>query len=265
VTEIKNAQGDRLSVERDHDGNILRITSPHGHTVSIQHDSEGRITQAADDAGHWVKYEYDEHGSLKKAVDWSGATQRFRYDASFNMTSAHEITPAADGRPACQVTVRNWFDEKNRFAGQKVNNGQFASVKYRTASNGEIRGVDMHDDQGFTRFFFNDAGYETRKDFSRGKTTHWSLRRVRDPQTNAVVDFRLRCGASEVKLPVSSMAPSKTATPTYPCSLTSAPKSRASANRRPRTCRRLHRVKRQNPSGLRVACFVVLASGVVEF
>jgi len=202
ITEIKNAQGDRLSVDRDRDGNILRITSPHGHTVSIQHDSEGRITQAVDDAGHWVKYEYDEHGSLKRAVDWSGATQRFRYDARFNMISAHEITPAAKGRPACQVTVRNWFDEKNRFAGQRVSNGQFAWVKYRTASNGEIRGVDMHDDQGFTRFFFNDAGYEVREDFSWGKAIHWSLSRVRDPQTNAVLDLRLLCGTTETKLPV---------------------------------------------------------------
>ncbi len=106
MTEIKNAQGDRLSLERDREGNILRITSPHGHTVSIQHDSEGRITQAVDDAVHWVKFEYDEHGSLKKAVNWSGATQRFLYNARFNMISAQEITPAPKGRPVCQVTVR---------------------------------------------------------------------------------------------------------------------------------------------------------------
>jgi len=75
-------------------------------------------------------------------------------------------------------------------------------VKYRTASNGEIRGVDMHDDQGFTRFFFNDAGYEVREDFSWGKAIHWSLSRVRDPQTNAVLDLRLLCGTTETKLPV---------------------------------------------------------------
>jgi len=122
VTEIKNSQGDRLTIRRDRDGNILRIISPHGHTVSIEHDSEERITKATDDVGHWVKYEYDEHGGLKKAVNWSGATQTFRYDTSFNMISAHEFTPAVDGHPACQVTVRNWFDKKNRFAGQKVSN-----------------------------------------------------------------------------------------------------------------------------------------------
>src|SRR5438477_3557473 len=54
VTEIKNEKGDRLSVQRDREGNILRITSPHGHTVSFQNDSEGRIIKAQDDAGRWV-------------------------------------------------------------------------------------------------------------------------------------------------------------------------------------------------------------------
>jgi hypothetical protein len=34
VKEIKNAGGDRLSIQRDHDGNIVRITSPTG-TSSI--------------------------------------------------------------------------------------------------------------------------------------------------------------------------------------------------------------------------------------
>jgi YD repeat-containing protein len=203
VTEIKNAQGERLTINRDRDGNILKITSPHGHTVSIQHDSEGRITQAVDDAGHWVKYEYDEHGALKKAVNCSGATQEFRYDASFNMISAREVTPAVDGHPACQVTVRNWFDKKNRFAGQKVSNGIFASVNYTTAPNGKIREVRLHSDQRFTHFYLNEAGYELREDFiPRGKGANWSLRRVRDAQTNAVAELRLICAGSETKLPV---------------------------------------------------------------
>jgi YD repeat-containing protein len=202
ITEIKNAQGDRLTVDRDREGNILKITSPHGRTVSIEHDSEGRITKAVDDTGEWVKYEYDERGALAKAVNWLGTTDIFRYDQNFNMTLARELTPASKGHAACEVTVKNWYDEKNRFAGQKVSNGMFADVKYTTAPNGEIREVAMHSDQGFSRFFMNDAGYEVREDFSRGKSTHWSLLRSRDAQTNALTDLRLRCGASEIKVPV---------------------------------------------------------------
>jgi YD repeat-containing protein len=203
VTEIKNAQGERLTIDRDRDGNILKITSPHGHTVSIEHDSEDRITKATDDAGHWVKYEYDESGALKKAVNWSGERQTFRYDKNFNMISAHEFTPAAEGHPACDVIVKNWFDAKSRFAGQKVSNGMFASVTYATAADGGMREVRLHSDQGFTHFFLNEAGYELREDFTpRGKGTKWSLRRIRDPQTNAVTDLRLRCAGSETKLPI---------------------------------------------------------------
>ena len=202
VTEIKNPKGDHLTVLRDRDGNILRITSPHGHTVSLQNDPQGRITKAQDDAGHWVSYEYDERGSLKKATNWRGTTQQFRYDDRFNMLSVNERTLGARSRPACSVTVTNRFDEKNRFAGQKVSTGEFASVKYTTVASGDIREVGIHSQDGLEHFYFNDAGYSIREDFSRGKGTAWSLRRVRDAQTNAVLDVRLQCRTAEIQVPV---------------------------------------------------------------
>ena len=201
LTEIKNLAGDRLRIQRDRDGNILRITSPHGHTVEINNDSGGRILRAQDDAEHWVSYEYDHKGSLWKTANWLGVKQQFRYDDRFNMLSVSERSPATAKSPACKVVVTNWYDEKNRFAGQKVTNGQFAAVKYTTNSNGEIREVGIHSDQGFSRYFLNDAGYSVREDFSRGKV-RWSLQRVRDEQTNAVIDIRLQCAVSEIKLPL---------------------------------------------------------------
>jgi hypothetical protein len=84
------------------------------------------------------------------------------------MLSVRERSPATRGRPACEVTVTNWFDEKNRFAGQKVSDGEFASVKYTTAANGEMREVGVRSGYGLERFTFNDAGYDIRDDF-RGK------------------------------------------------------------------------------------------------
>lgn len=202
VTEIKNPKGDRLTILRDRDGNMLRITSPHGHTVSLENDPQGRITKAQDEAGHWVSYEYDEHGALKKATNWQGTTQQFGYDDHFNMLSVNERTPGTPGHPACTVTVTNRFDEKNRFAGQKVSTGEFASVKYTTVASGDIREVGIHSQDGLEHFFFNAAGYIVREDFSRGKGTAWSLRRVRDAQTNAVLDVRLQCRTTEIQVPV---------------------------------------------------------------
>jgi YD repeat-containing protein len=197
-----NPKGDRLTILRDRDGNILRITSPHGHTVTLENDLQGRITKAQDDAGHWVSYEYDENGSLKKASNWRGTTQQFRYDDRFNMLSVHERTPGTRSRPACSVTVKNRFDERNRFAGQKVSTGEFASVKYTTAASGDIREVGIHSQDGLEHFFFNDAGYSIREDFSSGKGTRWSLRRVRDAQTKAVLEVRLQCRTAEIQVPV---------------------------------------------------------------
>ena len=202
VIEIKNAKGDRLTVTRDRDGNILRITSPAGHAVDLEHDPQGRITKAEDDAGHWLKYDYDESGALKKVANWRGTTQQFRYDDRFNMLSVHEHSPRTGTHPACDVTVTNRFDEKNRFAGQKVSTGDFASVNYTTAASGDIREVGIHSQDGLEHFFFNDAGYTVREDFSRGKGTAWSLRRVRDAQTNAVLDVRLQCRTTEIQGPV---------------------------------------------------------------
>jgi hypothetical protein len=118
------------------------------------------------------------------------------------MTFARERTPQIGTRPACEVTIKNWYDEKNRFAGQKVSNGMFADVKYATEPNGEIREVRLHSDQGYSRYFMNSAGYEIREDFSRGKDMHWSLKRLREPQNNAVTDLRLGCAGSEIKLPL---------------------------------------------------------------
>ena len=201
VTEIKNPKGDRLTVLRDRDGNIVRITSPHGHTVSIENDAQGRIKRAQDDAGHWVSYEYDENGALKKAINWRGTAQQFKYHDQFNMLSVRERSPATRGQSACQVTVTNWFDEKNRFAGQKVSTGEFASVKYTTAESGEMREVGVRSRDGLERFTFNDAGYDIRDDF-RGKQVSWSVRRARDPQTNAVLDVRLQCRSTEVQVPL---------------------------------------------------------------
>jgi YD repeat-containing protein len=202
VIEIKSANGGKLTVARDRDGNILRITSPHGHAVSLDHGPQGRITKAQDDAGHWVSYEYDENGSLQKATNWKGTTQQFRYDDRFNMLSVHERTSAASKRPACSVTVTNRFDEKNRFAGQKVSNGDFASVNYITAPSGDIREVAINSQDGVEHFFFNDAGYTVREDFTHRKGITWSLRRVRDAQTNAVLDVRLQCRTAEIQVPV---------------------------------------------------------------
>jgi len=72
VTEIKNKKGERLKVNRDGDGNIVRITSPNGHFVSVTNDSAGRITRVDDDAKHWVSYQYDSVGALVKSSNWRG-------------------------------------------------------------------------------------------------------------------------------------------------------------------------------------------------
>jgi hypothetical protein len=83
-----------------------------------------------------------------------------------------------------------------------VSTGEFADVKYTTAGGGDIREVGIRSQDGLEHLYFNDSGYAIREDFSRGSGTKWTLRRVRDAQTNAVLDVRLQCRTAEIQVPV---------------------------------------------------------------
>jgi YD repeat-containing protein len=116
VTEMKNRAGERLTIKRDGDGNILRITSPHGFFVSVTNDSAGRITHVEDDAKRWVSYEYNAAGALVKSQNWRRVTQDFKYDAQFNMVRVDESGKDAQG--PYRFTIINAFDKQNLFAAQ---------------------------------------------------------------------------------------------------------------------------------------------------
>jgi len=86
----------------------------------------------------------------------------------------------------------------------------------------------------FSHYFFNDAEYEVREDYSRKSSgIDWSLRRVRNSQTNAVTDLRLSCGDSQIKLPIKLDGTLEKAKLMYPIFRVSAPRWRTTADRKP--------------------------------
>jgi YD repeat-containing protein len=200
VTEIKNKKGERLKVNRDGDGNIVRITSPNGHFVSVTNDSAGRITRIDDDAKHWVSYQYDSAGALVKSGNWRGDAQDFRYDAHVNMTRVEES--GTDDKGPYHFTINNTFDEQNRFKGQTVSTGTFSSAKYVTDDKGNVTQVNVGGPEGFSRYFFNEFGYETRQEFQPVKGAGWTYERVRNPNSNATTEVVVRCRNATVELPI---------------------------------------------------------------
>ena len=200
VTEIKKKSGERLKVKRDGDGNILRIISPNDHFVSVTNDSAGRITRIEDDARHWVSYQYDSAGALVKSRNWRGDAQDFTYDAQFNMTRVEEW--GTDSKGVYHFTIINTFNEQNRFRGQTVSTGRFSSVQYLTDDKDNVIQVNVRGPEGFSRYFFNRLGYETRQEFKPVKGPGWTYERVRNPNSNATTEVVVRCHSATIKLPI---------------------------------------------------------------
>lgn len=201
VLEMRNAQGDRLTVQRDKDGNILRITSPHGHYVALTNDASGRIIRAEDDEKRWVKYTYDDQGCLVEVTNWRGDRQRFRYDSHFNMTFVHEKGPRGKHSTAYNFTVTNHYDEHDRLHWQRVNTGEVYKAKYHTEVQGHIYETEIQGPSGSTRHLFDQLGYVRREEFRAGERLRWTLARRLDPETNELRTLVLTCGALKIRLP----------------------------------------------------------------
>jgi len=200
VTEIKDKAGDRLVVERDPDGNIVRIKSPHGHVVSVTNDSAGRITRIEDDANHWAAYMYNAEGGLVRAQNWRGDSQDFFYDAQWNMTRIQELGSGETG--LYSWSINNTFDEQNRFKAQALSSGEVIAVRYFTDSKNNVVQTDVRGSEGLSQYFFNELGYETRQEFQPTKGPGWIYQQVRDPKSNAATEAFLQCGSVKVALPL---------------------------------------------------------------
>lgn len=207
VSEIKNAHGERLTVQRDKDGNILRVTSPHGHYVSITNDSEGRIIKAETDSHKWVKYRYSDKGCLAGARNSRGDRQTFAYDGRFNMTFVHEKGPPTSGSEAYDFTIINSYDDQNRLKRQKISTGEVYWAKYITDKKNHTRETVVGNPNGLSRYFFNEAGYVIREEFRSPGGAAWTLEQARDHNSNSTLRATLHCNTAKSDLPLGPNSP----------------------------------------------------------
>jgi YD repeat-containing protein len=204
VTEIKRGEGDRLIIQRDRDGNIVKITSPHGHFIDVKTDGAGRIVHAQDDASNWVDYQYDERGRLIRSNNWRHDTQVFQYDERSNMISVRESGPSGrDGGGPYKFEIKNHYDKNDRFSGQWVSNGDWSSANYQTNMQGGVLQTDVSNQSGSTRYFFDKVGFKYREEFRINKRLRWTLEVRREPNTHEVLEATLSCGTGKIDIPVS--------------------------------------------------------------
>ena len=133
-TSISDAHGNTLKIDRDDNGNVLRVTSPNGYELRAEYGPGDRITSVVDTWGDHVIYSYDAEGRLVSVDDGTGMTQ-YRYDDHSNMVAI--IQP--DG----VEWDRNEFDDANRIVKERLPNVGETSFKYTAGPNGSIIATDQ--------------------------------------------------------------------------------------------------------------------------
>jgi YD repeat-containing protein len=125
VTEIRDAQGNKLELRRDGQRNLQEIVTPEGRWMKFTYDGEARITRAEDDKGNWAKYAYDSYGMLTDVARSSGRSRHYEYSGS-------RMTAILDGQG--HVLVRNtyWHDV---LTSQMYPNGDVYGYQYVWSGN----------------------------------------------------------------------------------------------------------------------------------
>jgi len=207
VLQIKEQQGEVLTVDRNPDGDITRISSPHGHSIEITNDVAGRITRAQSDDGHWTRYQYDASGHLVEARSWRGDRQTFGYDKHSNMTFIRERGPGTKRIQPYNFSITNHYGVDDRFSSQKISNGETYSARYYGVVDEHASRTDVRGPLGLSKYFFNSEGYETRREFYPATGFAWSLNQLHDAATNATTDLILTCASGKVHLSLSLKIP----------------------------------------------------------
>ena len=84
LLSVRDRKGNVLTLNRDGERNLTKITTPH-IAIEFTYDTSNRITQATDNIGRHVQYEYDTSGRLWKVTDPKNGITEYTYDTSNRM------------------------------------------------------------------------------------------------------------------------------------------------------------------------------------
>nr|WP_281292436.1 RHS repeat-associated core domain-containing protein [Terriglobus albidus] len=119
---VVDRYGNTLTLTRDQNHNLTRVTSPNGRWIQYTYDTSNRVTQASDNAGRTVYYTYDTTGRLSTVKDANGGITTFGYDGNSNMTTIK------DARNITYLT--NYYDSHNMVWKQVMVDGSTYLFNY---------------------------------------------------------------------------------------------------------------------------------------
>jgi RHS repeat-associated protein len=183
---MRDRYNNSLTLTRDSDGNLTRITTQNGRYIDFTYVSN-RITKAKDNIGREVNYTYDASGRLKEVLGTNGGVTKYTYDTSSRMLTVEDARGI--------VFLTNEYDANGRVFKQTMADDTPANstdnptfqFAYTTDTNGKITQVDVTDQRGIVeRKIFGSSGYVDSRIFAVGRPEQQTITYQRQLGTNLV-------------------------------------------------------------------------------
>ncbi|HZN06928.1 MAG TPA: RHS repeat-associated core domain-containing protein [Pyrinomonadaceae bacterium] len=193
---IRDRHGNALTLSRNGDGDLTKITTPNGRFLELTYDTSHRITKAKDNIGREILYAYDASGRLQQVTELNLGTTKYTSDTSNRMLSVED--------PRGVVYVINQYDANGRVIKQTLpddtpanpNDNPTHQYSYVTNGAGKIIQTDYTDPRGVVRrTTLNDDGFVTAVTYAQGTTEQATITYERQAGSNllaATVDPRGR-------------------------------------------------------------------------
>jgi len=177
---IQDRYGNRLTITRDSNLKITKITTPNGRWVSFTYDTSNRITQAQDNIGRTVGYTYDGNGCLWKVTDAKGGITEYTYDSS------HRMLMLKDARGIVYLT--NEYDVNGRVSRQTQADTGVYQFAYTVDANSKVTQTDVTDPRlNSRRVTFSSSGYTLTDTLALGKPEQQVFTYTRDTGSNLIL------------------------------------------------------------------------------
>ncbi len=176
----QDRNGNSLTLTRDSNSNLTRVSSPNGRYIQFVLDSNGRIAQATDNIGRVVRYAYDGNGRLSTVMDAKGGVTTYTYDG----TTSNMVT-IEDPRLIAYLT--NQYDSNNRIVRQTRIDGGVFQFSYVLDENNNVLEITVTDPRNNVRqTTFNSNGYTLTDTRAMGTPQQEAISFNRNASTNLV-------------------------------------------------------------------------------
>lgn len=199
LIEYRDRDGQTLHINRDADGNIRRLVSPHREWIAFTYDEYDRVVRAEGSTGVSVAYEYDRNGRLVKVQSSEEPVPiRYEYDDEDHMTAIFDHGLVIHNAYRQDLCVYQLSQFANRYSEFRFNyvfdaGGKHVATEVRTSDN------------AVRRVTFNPSGYLISDTRRAGQPNQGTLSYDRNPQSNVVEKVTLSCASEGTSLNVTDL------------------------------------------------------------